>query len=166
MLKLILGTTGCGKTLYAKSLGWPTVSFDELWNYGTKKMNYGPISDLAKRHDVFILDSILLNRDPKLTQLRKAIRPHKIDVSFIYTNLDHLYECQRSTPARLKRREQAGLTKQEDDDLNRRVLTGVNDLIKSFLSEGIIESIVYIYRVNDSYSCFDNDNHFQKVMEK
>lgn len=164
MLKLIVGTTGCGKTTYTKSLGLPFLSFDTLWNYTTKVMDYKRLRDFAKKHQLFVLDGILLNRDPKLNLLIDAIRPHTIDVVLVYTSLEHLYDCQRSTQARRDRRAKTGLTKEEETNLNRCVLLNVNKIMQSLLSENVIESITYIYRAGGIYSCFDSDSHFLKIV--
>jgi dephospho-CoA kinase len=168
VFRVVTGITGSGKTTYSKSLDGHHchyVDFDRLYKYGKHQMDYAALRNMVKSsEDDFVMDGIMFGDDPKLQSLIAAVKPHSVALSFLYTSLEHLYECQRSTEVRAKRMEAKGRTREEHFAANRRVLKNVCRIVGSL--SNVASSIEYIYRLEGDYQFFDDNAHFLSLMKE
>ena len=183
MFRIVTGISGSGKTTYSKRLNAHYISFDkEVFTYGAKKLHYDRLIAAVKaaaKKDV-VMDGFIFHYDPdhhcylpeivphpvNIKRLLNAIKPHNLEITFIYSTLDHLFECQRSTEIRRRTRNPHGLSREEEYEENRQVLTGVNHAVKCLRSSGTINEIEYIYRLGSNYQRFPDDTHFLDLMVK
>lgn len=181
LFRIVTGISGSGKTTYSKKLKARYISFDNLFNYQQKKFGYNQLANFVKsgKGDV-VMDGFIWHHDPvnncclkefvpckeNMNRLLAAIKPHEFKVTFIYSTLDHLFDCQRSTPERRRTRNPHGLSREEEYEENRQVLLGFNNAVKCLLADGTIKNIEYIYRLGAKYQTFPDESHFLKLMEK
>ncbi len=157
---IITGLTGCGKTTYAKFLQNKYVSFDDLFDYSSVKLNYTNLKNQIDNDEDVVMDGIMFQVDTDLSMITQCVQPRQVEIVLLYTTLDHLYDCQRSTPVRKQRVETdtAGLTKEQEFGINRSVFINVyNHAMKSGAP------VKFLYRIENNYEEQD-ENHFLRTM--
>lgn len=181
MFRIITGISGSGKTTYSKTLKARYISFDSLFDYGAKRFSYDRLERFVKegRGDV-VMDGFIWHHDPdnncclpefvpckaNIDRLLSAVKPHELKITFIYSTLDHLFECQRSTPERRRTRNPHGLSRKEEYEENRQVLIGFNNAVKCLVNDGTVDRIEYIYRLRSKYQTHVDDSHFLELISK
>jgi hypothetical protein len=174
-LILVAGQYGSGKTTYANGIGYPVIHIDDCFQYGTGTMDYNRITewkDKNSQHDTLVLDAYVFpvskvpfaSVDPNLSKLKESILPiEDINIKAIYTTVEELYECQRSTDTRIINKRQQNLTEEMDRKQQIQEQKNLINIFTEFLEKGIVSSVEYIFREGPQYKITDK-NHFLKIL--
>lgn len=168
-LIVVSGITGSGKTIYCGNIKYPVMHIDSCFNYTTQTMNYYRIKewkDKNNQHEALVLDAYLFFTDPDLLKLKETILPiERVSIKTVYTTIEELYRCQRSTPQRIATKKSENLNKKDDIKILKQVQTDLMCVFTLLLEKNIIVSVEYIFREGSQYT-ITNKSHFLKTLEE
>lgn len=166
-LILVSGLYGSGKTMYCTTVKYPVIHIDHCFNYTTEVMDYNRIKKWKNennQYDTLVLDAYLFDIDIDLSKLKETISPIKnIGIKTIYTTIEELYKCQRSTPERRANKKKQNLSKEEDMKLVKQGQKQLINIFTGFLEKDIISFVEYIFREGSQYK-ITNKEHFLKTL--
>lgn len=155
---ILTGLTGCGKTTYAKSLPAKYISYDSHFNYKTRNFNYKSLKATVVPDEDFVMDGIIFEFDPNLENTKNCVAPKQIEIVVLYTTLEHLYDCQRSTPERLAYKNTEGNSKEKDFKIYREVFS---EVYRNVINLGL--PVKFLYRFQDQYDVKDAEHFIQTI---
>ena len=164
-LILVSGMYGSGKTMYCSKFEYPLIHIDDYFNYVDKTMHYDLIEEWKNGNsqcDTLMLDAYIFTYDKYLSKLKKAISPN-ISIRVIYTTIDELYKCQRSTSVRKAREEAKNWSKEKHIQYIKSDQKILIDRFTGYLNGGVVTSVEYIFREDNNYTT-TNKEHILKIL--
>lgn len=163
---IVVGITTSGKTHMCNKLGLPTITIDDLFDY---PQNIYKIEELNKsinkykNNDTILIDGYLLHVDSMFKNISNNINVTEIEIYFLYKDLELYYEAMVIKKEQLGKSYWFKYENQPDKQLNE-VIEIMQNINKILIKNSY--KIKYVYRDNDTYHYYDDDEHLNNLLIK
>jgi ribosomal protein L11 methylase PrmA len=160
IINIITGLCGSGKTHYCKNKN--SLSYDEIYSYETKNLNFEKINDFIENNEQKNEIYVDAFNNELVDYIKKSFKKAKITFYFLYTDIDDNYEC-------IAINEPRTFNQQKYDEYISSMINTINtinDNVKNLIFKQIVDNVVYLYRNNNNYIEYSNDEHMNTILNE